>query len=577
MTSTGSADFQVVIIGGGPIGLVSAIQLGQAGIKTLLLERRATFSAHPKAAGIHARTMEVFRQIGLAALIREHGEFSAEKFTIAWMTRLNGMELGKLTLGANKAETDLFSSWSPETMAFCSQDIYEPLYAAELKKYPSIELRTNSPATAIHPDEDGVTVQYTTPDQAPQSVRALYVIGADGVRSPTRNWLGITETTTPSFGTSINVVFAADLERYRAGREYSMTWIVNGDTQGAFGWRRRSDRWSYGFECEAGKDPADYTPERCAEIIRIAAGAPPDLEVKVLSTLHWRHDQAVTDRWRVGRVFLAGDAAHRFPPHGGFGMNSGIQDSHNLVWKLIARLRWNAGDGLLNSYEPERKPIAQFNGEQCLINTRRMEETGWLLKDPRALAAIETPEGEPLRQKISAAVPKQREQLFSQGQQFGRIYVSNAIIDDGTVAEESTISTYRPTGHPGARTPHVWLQDSTGRTISTIDLYDGSFILFAARDGEAWVSAASELAKQLRAPLKAIRIGSPGYAQRPGDATWESVVGVGNTGALLVRPDGHVAVRWSTIPGDPKGALGAAFEQLLDIKLDYRAEERVAS
>jgi hypothetical protein len=258
-------------------------------------------------------------------------------------------------------------------------------------------------------------------------------------------------------------------------------------------------------------------------------------------------------------------------------MNSGIQDSHNLVWKLIARLRWNAGDGLLNSYELERKPIAQVNGEQCLINTRRMEETGWLLKDPRALAAIETPDGEPLRQKISAAVPKQREQLFSQGQQFGRIYVSNAIVDDGTTAEESTISTYRPTGHPGARAPHVWLQDSTGRSISTIDLYEGSFILFVARDGEAWVSAASEIAKHLRASLKAIRIGSPGYAQRPGDAQWESVVGIGNTGALLVRPDGHVGARWSALPGDPKGALGVAFEQLLDIKLDYTPVERVAS
>src|SRR5882757_9389769 len=224
--SSDTTNVEVLIIGGGPVGLVSAIQLGRAGIKTLLLERRATFSVHAKAAGIQARTMEIYRQLGLANIVRKNSADWNGIFTVGWMTRLKGIELGKITVGGTQAETDLFSSWSPETMAFCSQDIYEPLYAAELKKYPSIELRTNSPATAIHPDEDGVTVQYTTPDQAPQSVRALYVIGADGVRSPTRNWLGITETTTPSFGTSINVVFAADLERYRAGREYSMTWIV---------------------------------------------------------------------------------------------------------------------------------------------------------------------------------------------------------------------------------------------------------------------------------------------------------------------------------------------------------------
>jgi hypothetical protein len=267
-------------------------------------------------------------------------------------------------------------------------------------------------------------------------------------------------------------------------------------------------------------------------------------------------------------VFLAGDASHRFPPHGGFGMNSGIQDSQNIVWKLIARLRWKAGDRLLDTYEVERKPVAQRNGDQCVLNTKRMAETGWLLKDARALAAIETPEGEPLRQKISSAIPKQREQFFSQGQQFGQLYDSNAIVDDGTPVEESTVSTYRPTGHPGARAPHFWLVDAQGKDYSTIDLYDGGFILLAAGAGEACLAAAAEIAAATAVPLHAFHIGSPGYGQRPSGTPWESLVGVTTTGALLIRPDGYVGARWTTLPGNARGVLEAALAQILDVELD---------
>jgi putative polyketide hydroxylase len=511
--------------------------------------------------------MEIYRQLDLASTVRKHSADWNGIFTVGWMTRLAGIELGKITVGGTQAEVDLFRSWSPETMAFCSQDIYEPLFADATTLYPCVELRLGAEAAAIAQDADGVSVDYTSTPHGKQTVRAQYVIAADGVRSPTRRRLGITEDALPSFGNSINVVFEAEMEPLRAGREYGLFWIVNGDTQGAFGFRQRGNLWFYNFEAAEGEDPAIYTPDRCAEIVRAAAGVR-DLAVHVISILHWQHDQSVTDRWRAGRVFLAGDAAHRFPPHGGFGMNSGVQDSHNLAWKLIARLRCGAGDRLLDSYEDERKPVAQRNGEQCLLNTKRMAETGWLLKDPRTLAAIETPEGEPLRQKISSAIPKQREQIFSQGQQFGQIYRSNAIIDDGTPVEESTVSAYRPTGHPGARAPHQWLVDRQGKEYSTIDLYDGGFILLAARNGEQWLAAAAEIADPARVRLAAFQIGTPGYGRRPGDAPWEDVVGVSANGALLIRPDGYVGARWTALPDDARRVLEAALAQILDLTLD---------
>ncbi|WP_165191485.1 FAD-dependent monooxygenase [Caulobacter soli] len=556
--------FEVVVIGAGPVGLLSAIQLGRAGVKTLLLERRSSFSVHPKASGIHARTMEIYRQLGLADLIRKNSVDWDGVFTIGWMTRMAGIELGQVSIGATQEEQDLFRSWSPELMAFCSQDIYEPLFAEALKQYPSVELRLASEVRTVEQDDDGVRIGYASPKGAEMETRAQYVIGADGVRSPTRTRLGISESGHPSMGNAINVVFEADLEPYRAGRQYGLFWVVNGDTQGAFGWRRRGNLWSYNFEAAEGEDPLNYTPERCAEIIRQAAGVP-DLALAVTSILHWKHDQAVTDRWRAGRIFLAGDAAHRFPPHGGFGMNSGVQDSHNLVWKLVARLRWGAGDGLLDSYQDERKPVAQSNGEQMILNTKRMAETGFLSKNPQALSILETPEGEPMREKMREAIPKQREQILSQGQQFGQIYTTGAIVGDGAPAVESTVSTYRPTGNPGARAPHVWLTDGQGRSLSTIDLYNGGFVLFAGRDGAAWTAAAAQVLEAAKTPLVAHQIGGAAYAQPPADTPWEDLVGVGPTGALLIRPDGHVGARWTALPTDPAAELKRALSQILDL------------
>jgi putative polyketide hydroxylase len=362
-------------------------------------------------------------------------------------------------------------------------------------------------------------------------------------------------------GNSINVVFDADLEPYRAGRDYGLFWVLNAKTHGAFGSRKSGTYWSYNFTVPAGGDPASYTPEHCIEIIRAAIGVP-DVPIRIVSTLHWKLEQAVTDQWRAGRVFLAGDASHRFPPHGGFGMNSGVQDSHNLVWKLIARLRWGAGDKLLDSYEVERKPIAEQNGEQCLLNTRRLASVGGPLKDAAALATIDRPEGEALREKIRTSLPAQREQILSQGQQFGQIYRSGALIDDGTPIEESTVSTYRPSGHPGARAPHFWLAD--GR--STIDLYDGGFVLFVARDGQPWLGAAASVARAIDVPLSAFHIGGPGCDLRPGGPQWEDLVGVSAEGALLIRPDGYVAARWTALPDDPASALKGALEVLLSFR-----------
>lgn len=568
----GMSETDVLVIGAGPVGLATALQLGRRGIATLLVERREGLSHHPKAGGIHARTMEIFRQWGLADDIRAAGRgilpaHASGPTGFAWMTRLTGIELGRVDFGTSNDDIARFASYSPEFPCGCGQDLYEPILYRAIRAFPSVTVQFGTRAEIDSQDGTGVNVRLVDEFAGSRSsqVRARYVVACDGVRSPTRHALGIGEHGEAAFGNSINVRFRADLERHRAGRRYGLFWVVNPETQGAFNWRRRDDEWTYNFEAAPGTDPAGYTEDRCREIIRQGIGDPA-VELEIVSILHWKHDQAVSDRWRVDRVFLAGDSAHRFPPHGGFGMNSGVQDSVNLVWKIDAVLRGAASDELLDTYEVERMPVAEFNGEQCLINTRRMEETGWLLTDTSGIAEIESssPEGQAIRDRIAAAIPRQREQFYSHGQQFGTIYESSAVVADGTAAEQSTVSDYRMTGRPGARAPHVWLELSNGRQVSTIDLFYDGFVLLAGKRGAPWLAAARDAFRPAGVPLTSWLIGcGEELVERAGEAAFIDRYGIDSTGAVLVRPDGHVAFRARSSVADPHSALSNALRQLL--------------
>jgi putative polyketide hydroxylase len=559
----------VVVIGAGPVGCATALQLGRLGHRVAHFERRDGLSRHPKAGGIHARTMEIFRRWGLSDRIREASRGAlppgARTSGFAWMTRLSGVELGRIDFGG-PADLELWSTFSPEGPCFCGQDLYEPILFDGIGGLADVRSGFGKRGQFLAQTDESVFIDVL--DEATgrreRTVRARYLVAADGVRSPTRHALGVGESGHGAFGDSINVQFRADLERHRAGRTYGLFWVVNADTQGALGWRRQTNRWSYNFEAAPGEDPQSYTPERCRDIIRLAIGDP-GAELDITSILHWKHDQAVTDRWRVGRVFFVGDSAHRFPPHGGFGMNSGVQDSVNLVWKLDLALRGIAGDGLLDTYEAERKPVAEFNGAQCLENTRRMEETGWLVRDPQRLADIEkdTPDGRALREKIIASIPRQREQFYSQGQQFGTIYRSDAVLPDGAEPELSTVSEYRATGYPGARAPHIWLRDASGKELSTIDLFYDGFVIIAGPDGEAWRGAARQISKSGELHVAAHLVGAGGdFIERSDQSALTQVYGIEADGAVLVRPDGHIGFRARRAPRDPQLALRAALRRV---------------
>ncbi|MFE4831185.1 FAD-dependent monooxygenase [Streptomyces sp. NPDC056672] len=565
-----SEETEVLIIGAGPVGLSAALALGRAGIRCRVLERRNEFSRYPKANGVHARTMEIFREWGVAKPIRALTTGMPDDVTIAWMTRLNGIEIGQMATSDADETSRLFDEQSPESLSVAGQHMFEPILAKAAEEMDGVTIGLGCEVVDLVNGPDSVTATYTDADSVPHTIVAQYAIGADGIRSVTRRTLGIGEHSQESLGTAINVQFDADLEPYLGGRFIPIIWIINADTQGAF-IRDGATRWRYNFEIPPGADPAAVAVEECQKQAMSAIGE--TVAIKIHHIWSWSHDLSVTDTWRSGRVFLAGDAAHHFPPHGGFGLNSGVQDAQNIAWKLVARLRWNAGDGLLATYEGERLPVAEFNGEQMMYNTRQMEKTGFLMQDKNFLAMLETPEGASARQAIAGGIPAQREMLASHGLQFGYQYQSAAVVPDGTAIVESSVAEYRPTARPGARAPHSWVRYQD-KTISTIDHYNGGFTLLTGPDNAEWAKAADRLRQQLHIPLKVLGLGSD---LGPVDDTVAELLQryeLRSSGALLIRPDGFVGFRSAEGVGDVHQVLDDALRQILDLP---RAEHAQAS
>jgi hypothetical protein len=287
------------------------------------------------------------------------------------------------------------------------------------------------------------------------------------------------------------------------------------------------DRW--GFLVNSlrahGRKPEDFTPEHSAEMVRRAVGVP-DLPVKVLGVAPWVASAQVAERYRDGRIFLAGDAAHEMPPTGGFGMNTGIQDVQNLVWKMAAVLKGTAADALLDTYHDERQPFGKAITEQALANAASMGRMEKTLQGKGA----------------------RREFLNEQGMIFGATYQSRAVIPDGTPrpAVADPVTEYAPSAWPGARAPHAWVQKD-GARVSTIDLVGNGFVLLAGAKG-GWTEAGRPN------EIKPIALGD--------EEPWRELYGVDEDGAVLVRPDGHVAWRSAGAAGDPGKTLAGVMTSI---------------
>lgn len=534
----------VLIVGGGPVGLSASIWLSRFGVPSLLIERHPGTAVHPKARGINIRTMEIFRQAttrdarggaDLEADIRAAGLAQDRVRFIIWAESLTGRELERRMPARMRADVQKISFVSA---ALCAQDDLEPVLRRHAEAQPAAALRFKTELIGLEQTADSVTATLTGGER----VSTRWLIAADGARGRARELLDIPLAGHPFLYRSINVLLRADLSPWVADRPAALYFVEQPDLRATFLTINGVNRWGFLINNLPDTiDPAFYTPERCAALVRQAAGVP-DLDVEILGVAPWTAAAQVADRFRSGRVFLAGDAAHHMPPTGGFGLNTGVQDVHNLAWKLAGVFHGWAGPALLDSYDVERRPFARAITEQAYANSAAMG---------RVAGADGPPPG----------VRARPEFLNEIGMIFGAHYESPAVIPDGTPlpAVVNPITEYIPSARPGSRAPHVWLTRE-GQRVSTLDLFGRGFVLLAGPGGRAWRDAARGVADTLGIPVEACVIGEDFL---DAENAWMAEYGIDADGAVLVRPDAHVGWRRRSAAAAPAAELELALRSML--------------
>lgn len=587
------ADLQVpvLIVGGGGCGLSASIFLSSLGVENLLVERHDGTSHLPKAHYLNQRTMEVFRQYGIADEVYAAGAGLEAFGKVRWSTSLGGdgpLDGRTFYTMDGFGGGSLFEPYmkdSPCPSSNLPQIRLEPILKRQAEQRAPDRVRFGHELVALAQDPDGVraTVQEVASGDT-YEVRAQYVIGADGGKTVGEK-IGVAMNGPSGLLDMVSCHFKADLSAY-ADETCLITWFLNPDGAGSWGsgamvpmgptWGKHSEEWNFIFTFGP-DDPERFDEEaivpRLKGLLRL-----PDLEVEVLRVSHWILEGVLADRYRVDRVFLAGDAAHRHPPTTGLGLNTAIQDSHNLVWKLAAVLHGQAEPALLDSYEPERQAIGERNVDWAMftfLNHLVIDAGLGIMPGQPAeanRAAMEaffadTPMGETRRARATEVIETQRTEFQAHDLEIGFRYEAGALVPDGSTPPPSDPmgSTYHPTTRPGHRLPHAWLERD-GERVSTHDLVgrDG-FVVLTDPSGSAWVTAARAAAEKFGVPLTAVTIGAGGGGADASDVegTWAQVREIPEGGAVLVRPDQHIAFRAAGSVSDPTDALSAALATVL--------------
>ncbi len=547
----------VLIIGGSLVGLSTAMLLGLHGIRALAVERHPSTAIHPRAGHFQLRTVEILRAAGLEEQVRRRSE---EQYLLNGginnVESLAGREIASYFPDLN-AGVDEFS---PVVRLFIDQDALEPILRERARELGA-QLRYRVHCTRLVQDGDGVTATLLDlDDDAETSARARYVVAADGNRSPTREQLGIAMRGHGVLSHSVTIYFraGADLSPLLQGRDQGVNYVTNPVLRGFFRLDRTGNR---GFlvvnlvgdtsrpEIIAAYPTASWAniaetidEPRALELLRAAIGVP-DIPVTIEDIAPWRAVADSAERYSHGRVFLAGDAAHTMPPNGGFGGNTGVQDAHNLAWKLAFVLKGMAGPALLDSYDAERRAIGELTVEQAYARyvTRVAPYLG---------------------------TDGMQEMIDDMSMEIGYRYNSAAVAlePDGEPALHEHPRESR--ARPGSRAPHVSLERA-GAPLSTLDLFRTDFVLLAGAGGGAWRDAAVGAAERLGVPLDAYVVGD-GDGDGDGDSgvrdpggAFADAYGISAAGAVLVRPDGFVAWRARDGSGASDGVVADVLETLL--------------
>lgn len=531
-------DTAVLVVGAGPVGMAMALVLDRFGIPHVVVERSLGTTDHPKAHGCMVRTMEHFRVWGLEDAVRAGG-LSPQATGVWFCESVTGH-----VFGVPRARV---SAQSPTSVCAVTQDVVEDVLDGSLRKNGHTTLRRGCELVDLTQDDLGVTA--TVRDLATGEdvgIRADYLIACDGAGSRIRRKLGIELEGHEAMARVANYYYRAEVGHLPQVHEAFAFSVWPTDPDVRPGWvtfaGNAGDRWIFTQPVSDMDHPDEEVPvlseDELLPTLRAHWGIP-DLDIELLNVKLWRISAQLPTALRSGRVILAGDAAHLIPPSGGLGMNSGFQDVHNLGWKLALVVGGVAPDALLDTYEAERRPVVAGIIEWSKANGHRMWKMPEVIRrrheDPEAWREL---------------LLDFENHMDSVGQQLGYVYERGALVDDGTAVPAMDPQNYWPTDRPGARFPHMWVDRSLSE--STIDWFDAEFVLVCGPDAHEWRAAGERVAGESPVPLRVRTL-----------PTVAGPIAFGATGAVLVRPDGHVAWRPSEMPDDPTAALAEALAHIV--------------
>lgn len=577
----------VLIVGGGGCGLSSSIFLSDHGVGHLLVERHADTSRLPKAHYLNQRTLEIFRQHGLDGAVAEQGA-PLEKFgKVRWQTSLTGdgpldaRVIHEIDAFGGGALRETYAAAGPVLPTKLPQLRLEPILRRHAEQRNPGRIRFGQELAAFSDDGDRVIAEVRDAETGEiTTVAARYLVAADGGRTVGAA-LGVQMQGVPGMVDVTTAYFSADLSAWWHDGTI-ITWFLNpyrpdlSSTLLEMGptWGKRCEEWCLHF-VPGGADRSDE--QAIVSRIREVLGLP-GVDLTLHKVMHWTVEGVLADRYRDGRVLLVGDAAHRQPPTTGLGLNGGIQDAHNLAWKLAAVLTGRAHDSLLDTYEAERRPLGKHNvdwGVSTWFHHKIISEAaiglGQHIPPQRRASAFSayfdpSPVGAAVRARAAEILRTHRAECQAHDLEIGFAYEGGAVIPDGSQPPRRApmADVYHPTTRPGHLLPHAWIERN-GRRLSTHDLTGAatSFALLTGPAGTPWCKAAAHVAEKFSIPIIAARIGN-GAECADVDGRWAAVRQITDEGAILVRPDNHVAWRSMSGSENPANVLGNAISLILD-------------